>query len=148
MVPALRFSLQMWKLGDGEEPLRLSVLFFFLKIISLIYSSRPCWVCTAAWAFSGPPVVGREGRSLVHRMGSSLPWPLLLRGTGSRTCGLSRCGTQHVFSNFVTCGIFQDQGSNPCLLSWPADSSPLCHQGSLHLCFFKNLLNIKCFWYI
>ena len=31
----------------------------------------------------------------------------------------------------VACGIFPDQGSNPCLLHWQADSLPLDHQGSL-----------------
>ena len=31
----------------------------------------------------------------------------------------------------VACGIFPDQGSNPCLLHWQADSLPLSHQGSL-----------------
>ena len=29
----------------------------------------------------------------------------------------------------VACGIFPDQGSNPCPLHWEADSSPLDHQG-------------------
>ena len=28
-------------------------------------------------------------------------------------------------------GIFQDQGSNPCLLHWQVDSPPLDHQQSL-----------------
>ena len=28
------------------------------------------------------------------------------------------------------CGIFLDQGSNPCLLLWQTDSLPLSHQGS------------------
>ena len=36
--------------------------------------------------------------------------------------GLSRC---------MACGL--DQGSNPCLLHWQADSLPLSHQGSLAL---------------
>ena len=31
----------------------------------------------------------------------------------------------------VACGIFLDQGSNPCLLHWQVDSLPLSHQGSL-----------------
>ena len=30
----------------------------------------------------------------------------------------------------AACGIFPDQGSNPCPLHWQADSQPLCHQGS------------------
>ena len=28
------------------------------------------------------------------------------------------------------CGIFPDQGSNPCLLHWQVDSLPLSHEGS------------------
>ena len=46
-----------------------------------------------------------------------------LRSTGSKVVdqGLS-------FSE--ACGIFPDQGSNPCLLHWQADSLPLRHQGS------------------
>ena len=30
----------------------------------------------------------------------------------------------------VACGILLDQGLNPCLLHWQADSSPVSHQGS------------------
>ena len=30
----------------------------------------------------------------------------------------------------AACGIFQDQGFNPCLLHWQADSLPLSHEGS------------------
>ena len=33
-------------------------------------------------------------------------------------------------SCLVACGIFPDQGSNPCLLHWQADSLPLSRQGS------------------
>lgn len=135
-VPALRFFLQMWKLGDQEEPLSLSVFFFFLKIILLIYLFRLCWVFPAVWALSSSLAVRSEGYSLVQCMGFSLPWLVSLRSAGSMTCELHSCGTQHGFSCFVTCGTFQDQGSNLCLLRWLADSLPLCHQGSLHLCVF------------
>ena len=31
---------------------------------------------------------------------------------------------------FPTLGIFQNQGLNPCLLHWQADSLPPCHLGS------------------
>ena len=30
----------------------------------------------------------------------------------------------------AACGIFPDQGSNPCPLHWQADPQPLRHQGS------------------
>ena len=36
----------------------------------------------------------------------------------------------HGLSCSVACGIFPDQGSNPCPLHSQADSQPLCHQGS------------------
>ena len=42
----------------------------------------------------------------------------------------------HRLSCSMTCGIFLDQGSNPCLLHWQADSLPLSHQGSSQGSFF------------
>ena len=39
----------------------------------------------------------------------------------------------HRLSCSEACGIFPDQGSNPSPLHWPADSYPLCHQGSPYL---------------
>ena len=45
-------------------------------------------------------------------------------GAGALEPGLSRCTCP------VACGIFPDQGSNPCPLHWKADSLPLDHQGS------------------
>ena len=36
----------------------------------------------------------------------------------------------HGHSCSMACGIFPDQGSNPCPLYWQADSQPLRHQGS------------------
>ena len=54
---------------------------------------------------------------------------------------LSSCGSRalestgsvvvaHGLSRSTACGIFPDQGSNPCPLPWQADSQPLRHQGS------------------
>ena len=69
--------------------------------------------------------------------GLSLSRPLLLRSTGSRRAGSvvlahgPRCS--------AACGIFLDQGSNPCPLHWQADSQPLHHQGS-PTAFFKSLI--------
>ena len=58
----------------------------------------------------------------------SLLRPLLLRSTGSRRA--SSTIVAHGSSRSVACGIFLDQGSNPCPLHWQADSQPLRHQGS------------------
>ena len=41
---------------------------------------------------------------------------------------LRSCGTRA--SLLLGCGIFPDQESNSCLLSWQAESLPLSHQGS------------------
>ena len=46
--------------------------------------------------------------------------------------GLSAC-------RLSSCGIFLDQGSNPCLLHWQADSQPLHHQGSPSQHFYTFL---------
>ena len=54
--------------------------------------------------------------------------PLLLWSTGSRCAG--SVIVAHGPSWSVACGIFPDQGSNPCPLHWQADSQPLRHQGS------------------
>ena len=41
----------------------------------------------------------------------------------------------HGLSCSMACGIFPDQGSNPCLLHWQVDSLPLSH---LSTAFVKN----------
>ena len=56
----------------------------------------------------------------------------LLQPVGAQTQWLWRPGLG--LSCSAACGIFPDQGSNPCLLHWQADSSPLSHQGSQLLC--------------
>ena len=38
------------------------------------------------------------------------------------------------------CGILPDQGWNPCLLHWQADSLPLSHQGSPLRSYFKTIV--------
>ena len=54
--------------------------------------------------------------------------PLLLRSTGSMSAGSAIVA--HGPSHSAACGIFPDQGSNPCPLHWQADSQPLRRQGS------------------
>ena len=50
----------------------------------------------------------------------------------------------HGPSRSAACGIFRDQGSNPCPLHWQADSQPLRHQGSPHKCFLTRI-TLQCF---
>ena len=73
-------------------------------------------------------VTASGGHSSSQCTDLSLSRPLLLRSTGSRRAGSVVVVHRHSCS--AACGIFPDQGSNPCPLHWQADSQPLCHQGS------------------
>ena len=75
------------------------------------------------------------GDSSTRYAGLSLSRPLLLRSTGCRRAG--SVVVAHGLSCSVACGIFPDQGSNPCPLYWQADSQPVRHQGSPQQTNFK-----------
>ena len=118
----------------------LFTFFFFIKIflnLFLFYFSFwLCWVFVSVRGLS--PVAASGGHSSSRCAGLSLSRPLLLRSTGSRRAG--SVVVAHGPSCSVACGIFPDQGSNPCALHWQADSQPLRHQGSPGAC----LLLINC----
>ena len=78
-------------------------------------------------------VAASGGHSSSRCAGLSLLRPLLLRSTGSGRTGSAVVA--HGPSCSAACGIFPDQGSNPCPLHWQADSQPLHHQGSPTLKF-------------
>ena len=91
------------------------------------------WVFVAVCGLS--LVAASGGYSLLRCAGFSLQWLLLLQSMGSRGKGFNGCSTgltscstwasvvvAHGFSCSVACGIFPDQGSNPCPLHWQADS--------------------------
>ena len=73
-------------------------------------------------------VAASGGHSSSQCAGLSLSRPLSSRSTSSRRAG--SVAVAHGPSCSVACGIFPDQGSNPCPLHWQADSQPLRHQGS------------------
>ena len=85
-----------------------------------------CWVFISVLGLS--PVAASGGHSSSRCTGLSLLWPLPLQGTGFRRAG--SVVVAHGPSCSAACGIFPDQGSNPCPLHWQADSQPLRHQGS------------------
>ena len=64
-----------------------------------------------------------RGYSLLWCAGFSLRWLLLLQSAGSVVVA-------HGLSCSAACGIFPDQGMNPCPPHWQADSQPLRHQGN------------------
>ena len=107
-------------------------LFFFKLWVYLFIYLWLCWVFVSVRGLS--LVAASGGHSSSQRTGLSLLRPLLLRSTGSRHAG--SVIVAHGPSCSAACGIFPDQGSNPCPLHWQADSQPLCHQGSPFFFFF------------
>ena len=100
---------------------------------------RLCWVFVSVRGLS---LVAASGVYSSSRCaGLSLSWPLLLQSTGSRRAG--SVVVAHGPSSSAACGIFPDQGSNPCPLHWQADSQPLRHQGSPSSILF-NLVFLQC----
>ena len=100
--------------------------FFFFYFLFFIYLFLLCWVFVSVRGLS--PVAASGGHSSLRCAGLSLSRPLLLRSTGSRRAG--SVVVAHGLRCSTACGIFPDQGSNPCPLHWQADSQPLRHQGS------------------
>ena len=101
------------------------VFFFFLIIYLFIY----LWLCWVFVSARGPSLVAASGGHSSSRCaGLSLSRPLLLRSTDSRRAG--SVIVAHGLSCSAACGIFPDQGSNPCPLHRQADSQSLRHQGS------------------
>ena len=101
------------------------IFFFFFFNFSFIYFWL-CWVFVSVRGLS--PVAASGGHSSSWCTGLSLSRPLPLRSTGSRCAGSAVVA--HGPSCSAACGIFPDQGSNPCPLHRQADSQPLHHQGS------------------
>ena len=103
--------------------------FFFFLNFGFIYLFIYLWLCWVFVSVRGLSLVAASGGHSSSRCaGLSPSWPLLLRSTGSRRAGSAIVA--HGPSCSVACGIFPDQGSNPCALHWQADSQPLRHQGS------------------
>ena len=117
----------------------LETLSFFFNFY-LFYFFWLCWVFVSVRGLS--LVAASGGHTSSRCAGLSLSRPLLLRRTGSRHAGSAVVA--HGLSCSAACGIFPDQGSNPCPLHWQADSQPLSHQGSptLSFCFFTFKIKI------
>ena len=94
-------------------------LFIYLFIFGCVGSSLLC-----------------EGFLQLRRVGATLhrgAWASHYHGLSLWSTGSGRAGSVvvvHRPSCSAACGIFPDQGSNPCPLHWQVDSQPLHHQGS------------------
>ena len=108
-------------------PIYFHEVFLFLKnFIYLFIYLWLCWVFVSVRGLSLGEASG--GHSSSRCAGLSPSRPLPLESTSSRRAG--SVAVAHGPSCSVVCGIFPDQGSNPCPLHWQADSQPLRHQGS------------------
>ena len=115
----------VYLLGRNVYSHPLSILFIYLFLL--------CWVFVSVLGLS--LVAASGGHSSSRCAGLSLSRPLLLRRTGSRLA--ASVIVAHGPSCSAACGIFPDQGSNPCALHWQADSQPLRHHGSPPLSILK-----------
>ena len=135
---------QQPKHGSGTTFWYAAVFFFFFfkqfsssLFVCLSIYLWLCWVFVSVRGLS--LVAASRGHSSSRCAGLSLSRPLLWRSTGSRRAG--SVIVAHGPSCSAACGIFPDQGSNPCPLHWQADSQPLRHQGSPMPLFLSALLN-------
>ena len=108
--------------------------FFCFKFLNVVYFLLH-WVFVTVCRVS--LIVASEGSSAVRRLliaVASLVW-----STGSRRTG--SVVVAHRLSRPMACGIFPDQGSNPCPLHWQVDALSPDHQGSPEKPVFCNLVS-------
>ena len=110
---------------DGAQGFFFLCLFVCFLFIYLFLFLAALGLHCRALAFSS---CGERGYSSLWCVGFSLWWLLLLWRMGSRV--RASVVVAHRLSCPAACGIFPDQGSNPCPLHWQAESYPLSHQGS------------------
>ena len=136
--------------------------YYFLKFIYfilLILFLAALGLCCCMQAFSS---CGEQGLLFVVVCGLLIVVASLVAEHRLQACGLQQLqhtgsvvvarGLQSAGSVVVAhgpscsaaCGIFPDQGSNPCPLQWQADSQPLRHQGSPILFFFNGGVIFHC----
>ena len=125
----------------------LNFIYLFIYLFIYVFIYFYFWLC---WVFISVRglflVVASGGHSSSWCVGLSLSWPLSLWSTSSRCAG--SVVVVHGPSCSAACGIFPDQGSNPCPLHWQADSQPLCHQWSpVEYFYHERVLGfVKCFF--
>ena len=108
-IMLLRLVLPIFKYFDIY--IFLIFIYLFMAVLGLCFCARDFSSC------------GKRG-------------PLFITVRGPLTIAASLVGSAgsvvvaHGPSRSAACGIFSDQGSNPCPLHWQADSQPLRHQGS------------------
>ena len=111
-----------------QNIIRIKFQFYLSYYFFLIYFYIYFWLCWVFVSVRGPLQL-RQARATLHRGAQASHYRgLSLQSTGSR--GAGSAAVAHGPSCSVACGIFPDQGPNPCPLHRQADSQPLRHQGS------------------
>ena len=113
----------------------LKISIFFFIIIYLLMALLGLHFC--ARAFSS---CGKWGPLFIAVRGPLTIAASLVAEHRLQTRRLSNCGSRAQL--LWACGIFPDQGLNPCPLHWQADSQPLRHQGSPKSLFFNKHFHV------
>ena len=148
------FSFYSWGNGDAEQSgdsakamqffLKKNSFIFYLFIHSFIHllmvvlGLRFCARAFSSCGKRGPLFIAVRGPLTIV---ASLVAEHRLQSRRRSSTGSSRAGAvavAHGPSCSAACGLFPDQGSNPCSLNWQADSQPLRHQGSPTMQFFMS----------
>ena len=134
-----------WK-HEARPPLRSPVSNMKSQVptSSRAYSNAPC----ESWAIAFF-MMRKWWTSCILFLKINLFIHLFLAALGLHCCALafyscSEWGAALCCS--AACGIFPDQGSNPCPLHWQADSQPLRHQGSPKLSILWLYYFIRLFY--
>ena len=125
----IKVAIKGKDIKTNSEGLWKNTFSFWLPFLKFIYLFIYFWLCWVFVSVRGLSLVAASGgHSSLRCAGLSPSRPLLLRSTGSRCAGSVAVARGPSCS--AACGIPPDQGPNPCLLHWQADSQPLHHQGS------------------
>ena len=127
-----------------SENIFILSVFFFKKVMYF------CLLWVSIIAHRLPLVVAGGAYSSLQCVGFLLWGFLLLHSAEHRHWGTwasvvaplrpwSSVVVAHGLTCPAACGIFLDQGSNPCLLYCQADSQPLDHQGNPSPIFLKDI---------
>ena len=109
------------------------IMYLFIYVLFLAVLCLPCYMDFSLLAVNGDssPVAVH---GLLHYHGFSCCKAQTLDTDSIVVVQRFRCST--------ACGIFLDQGSNPCLLHWQVDSLPPSHQGNLQMGIYSHESNL------
>ena len=140
LICFLAASRDMWNLSSlprdwtRAPEMEVQIPFSYNLFAYFWWCCLCCWVASLLLPWVG--LLSGCGVQASHWVGFSSCGVHRLYGAGAKlsvACGLGSCGwraLQHRLSYSTACGIFLDQGWNPCLLPWEAGSLLLSHQGN------------------